>query len=83
MALSEKLEGVKNCAELEQLRGIEGNAASLYFGELDNLILQQKDEFYFHDRNKRPPTDNVNALLSFVYTLLANDCASALETARS
>lgn len=80
MALSDKLVSVRYCTDLEQLRGIEGNAASLYFGELDSLILQQKDEFYFHDRNKRPPMDNVNALLSFVYTLLANDCASALET---
>jgi CRISPR-associated protein Cas1 len=79
-ALSEKLKSLRGCADLEQLRGIEGNAASLYFGELDNLILQQKDDFYFSDRNKRPPTDNVNAMLSFCYTLLAGDCASALET---
>ena len=78
--LSEKMESLRKCADLEQLRGIEGNAASLYFGELDNLILQQKEDFYFADRSKRPPTDNVNAMLSFCYTLLANDCASALET---
>ena len=78
--LSSKIDEARQCENLEQLRGIEGNAASLYFGEFDSLILQQKEDFYFHVRNKRPPTDNVNALLSFTYTLLANDCASALET---
>lgn len=66
--------------QLGQLRGLEGNAASLYFGEFDHLILQQKDDFIFHERNRRPPTDNINSVLSFMYTILANDCASALET---
>jgi CRISPR-associated protein Cas1 len=79
--LTQILETVRLCTNLEQLRGLEGNAASLYFGELDKLILQQKEDFFFHDRVKRPPTDNVNAMLSFIYTILANDCASALETA--
>lgn len=66
--------------DLEQLRGIEGEAASQYFGAFDDLILQQKESFYFNCRNKRPPLDNVNAMLSFVYTLLAHDVAAALET---
>lgn len=66
--------------DLYQLRGIEGNAANLYFNVLDHLILQQKEDFFFYKRNKRPPLDNVNTLLSFVYTLLANDCALALES---
>lgn len=79
--LSAKLDETLHCENLEQLRGIEGNAASTYFNEFDKLILQQKDEFFFNGRNRRPPVDNVNALLSFVYTLLASDCASALETA--
>lgn len=79
-ALSQKLEAVNDCDDIEQLRGIEGSAAGLYFSVVDQLILQQKEDFYFHERNKRPPRDNVNALLSFVYTLLANNCASALET---
>ncbi len=77
--LSRILEDVNQCYDLEQLRGMEGNAANLYFGELDHLILQQKDDFIFQDRNRRPPTDNINSLLSFLYTILANDCASALE----
>lgn len=65
---------------LGQLRGIEGEAASVYFGVFDELILQQKDNFCFDIRNRRPPLDNVNALLSFVYTLLANQSAAALTT---
>jgi CRISPR-associated protein Cas1 len=64
---------------LEQLRGIEGEAASIYFSLLDSLILQQKESFSFTSRNRRPPLDNVNALLSFVYTLLSSNCTSALE----
>ena len=67
-------------SNLEQLRGIEGEAASVYFGVFDELILQQKDSFHFDVRNRRPPLDNVNALLSFVYTLLANQTAAALTT---
>lgn len=65
---------------LDQLRGYEGEAASQYFSVFDDLILQQKESFYFSYRNKRPPLDNVNAMLSFVYTLLAHDVAAALET---
>lgn len=69
----------KNCTNLNILRGFEGEAASLYFAQFDRLILQHKDFFCFNGRIKRPPTDPVNAMLSFTYTLLANDCASALE----
>jgi CRISPR-associated protein Cas1 len=61
------------------LRGIEGNAASEYFGTLDSLILSNKASFRFENRNRRPPADPVNAMLSFAYTLLAHDCQSALE----
>ena len=60
--------------------GLEGEAASVYFSVFDDLILQQKEDFYFHGRNKRPPLDNVNAMLSFGYSLLAGMCGSALET---
>jgi CRISPR-associated protein Cas1 len=65
---------------LDGLRGVEGDAAQEYFGVFDELILHQKKEFFFHARNRRPPLDNVNALLSFLYVLLAHDIASALET---
>ena len=64
----------------EDLRGIEGNAARLYFSVFDQLILQNKALFSFTGRSKRPPLGCVNALLSFAYTLLAHDCASALES---
>ena len=53
---------------------------SVYFGVFDQLILQQKKEFTFHGRSRRPPLDNVNAMLSFIYTLLANTIESALES---
>lgn len=68
------------CEEHEVLRGIEGEAAKLYFSVFNDLILQQKEHFSFNGRNKRPPLDNVNALLSFAYTLLTNNIVSALET---
>lgn len=77
--LQQSLNQVKNCSNMEQLRGYEGEAASVYFGVFDQLILQQKKDFKFEGRNRRPPLDNVNAMLSFFYTLLTNMCASALD----
>ena len=77
--LKNSLEYIQNCQTKEQLRGYEGEAASVYFGVLDELILQQKKDFTFQGRNKRPPLDNMNAMLSFVYTLLTNTITSALE----
>lgn len=71
---------ILDVADLESLRGLEGAAANGYFGIFDQMILRQKEDFYFHERNRRPPLDNVNAMLSFTYSLLANDCASALES---
>lgn len=65
---------------LDFIRGAEGEAANHYFSVFDCLITTGKEEFYFKDRNRRPPTDNVNALLSFVYTLLVHDIESALES---
>ena len=64
----------------EILRGVEGSGAKIYFDVFDKLILQRKEAFSFENRNRRPPTDPVNAMLSFGYSLLANDCASALES---
>lgn len=63
---------------LEELRGIEGEAARLYFSVFDQLIIRDEG-FTFEGRSKRPPLDKVNAMLSFVYSLLAHDAASALE----
>ena len=65
---------------LDELRGFEGIAANAYFGVFDHLITAQKEHFFFHGRSRRPPLDNVNALLSFLYTLVMHDVRSALET---
>ncbi len=70
---------LEHAGSIESARGIEGDCARLYFSIFDNLIVAQKDCFRFRGRNKRPPLDNVNALLSFVYTLLTHDVESALE----
>ena len=63
----------------EILLGVEGNAASLYFSIFDDLILSNKQDFELKTRQRRPPIGKVNALLSFAYTILSHDCASALE----
>lgn len=77
--LQQLLPQIRAATDLEALRGLEGEAAAQYFDVFDELILSQKLDFSFDNRNRRPPQDNVNAMLSFAYTLLANDCASALE----
>lgn len=65
--------------DLDVLRSMEGAAAKIYFSVFDDMILRGKEDFFFHGRNRRPPLDRVNALLSFLYTMLGSDCASALE----
>ena len=66
--------------ELDSIRGIEGEAASRYFACFPNLILpRQRDNFPFNGRNRRPPLDAVNTLLSFIYTLITQETASALQ----
>lgn len=71
---------VKEETSLGSLRGLEGVGAAAYFDVFDEMILRDKEVFFFHGRNRRPPLDNVNAMLSFAYSLLTNDCASALES---
>jgi CRISPR-associated protein Cas1 len=65
--------------DLEAIRGKEGEAGHAYFSVFNRLIVAQKEGFSFKERSRRPPLDSVNALLSFVYTLLAHDCAGACE----
>src|SRR5699024_3644870 len=77
--LAAALPRIEDAMTTEELRGIEGEAAKLYFDGFDDLILQQRPDFAFAGRSRRPPLDPVNALLSFAYTLLARDCAAALE----
>ncbi len=71
---------VRKETSLERLRGLEGIGASIYFSVFDDMILGDKENFFFRERSRRPPLDAVNALLSFAYSLLANDCSCALES---
>ena len=70
---------VMQTSDLEALRGVEGKAAVSYFSAFDDMILKQKEQFFFTERNRRPPLDNMNCLLSFLYALLMNDVGAALE----
>lgn len=79
-ALKTTLTVIGERRDIEALMAFEGNAASVYFGVFDHLILHQKDDFRFVERSRRPPRDAMNALLSFLYTLLTNEAVSALET---
>lgn len=74
------LRTVANSRDLEELRGLEGRAAHVYFSTFDELILNRDPAFRFQGRNRRPPRDIVNALLSFLYALLRHDIQCALET---
>jgi CRISPR-associated protein Cas1 len=67
--------------DLDRLRGVEGDASSEYFSVFNDLIVTQKESFVFSGRNRRPPLDSVNAMLSFGYSMLANDLRSACEAA--
>ena len=79
-AIDRILDQVPKAADVDAVRGYEGLAAAEYFACFNHLIIDQKDDLVFKDRSRRPPLDEVNALLSFVYTLLAHDVRSALET---
>ncbi|MCW3053150.1 MAG: CRISPR-associated endonuclease Cas1, partial [Chthonomonadales bacterium] len=76
--LADGMRALLTVPSLEVLRGIEGQAATVYFGAFQ-LLLRQPG-FSFQTRQKRPPTDPVNALLSFAYTLVANELLSAIHT---
>lgn len=71
---------VDRAAHLGEVRGIEGQAANLYFSGFDQIILNQKEEFSLNNRSRRPPLDRINALLSFLYTLLTHEVSAALES---
>lgn len=83
-AVSQQLQGLlpQIAAETspDSLRGLEGIGAAAYFSVLDEMILQGKETFFFRERSRRPPLDAFNAMLSFAYSLLSHDCASALES---
>jgi CRISPR-associated protein Cas1 len=75
-----QLQELQRAMPLDQIRGTEGEAARSYFVAFDELILQQKEAFFLHERTRRPPRDNVNALLSFLYTLVTYDVVAACES---
>jgi CRISP-associated protein Cas1 len=77
--LLQHLQTVAGDFPVDALRGTEGIAARSYFEAFDSLIVQQKEDFFLRERSRRPPRDNMNALLSFIYTLLRHDFTAALE----
>ena len=80
LRLKRVLEEVPRAESVDEIRGHEGDAARTYFDAFDDLILADKGQFFFRRRSRRPPLDNMNALLSFLYTLLTHDTVGALET---
>jgi CRISPR-associated protein Cas1 len=79
VALKGILAVIPVCTAISDLMAFEGSAAKIYFSMFNQLILQQREDFEFKERSRRPPLDNMNSLLSFLYTLLTNETASALE----
>jgi|LSQX01.1.fsa_nt_gb CRISPR-associated protein Cas1 len=75
--ISRALERLEDCEDIRRIRGIEGDASASYFAVFDRMI--RADAMTFCGRNRRPPRDPVNGLLSFLYALATNDCCSALE----
>jgi len=73
------IQRVRRTEDIDILRGLEGEAANYYFSAFNGLLVSQQEAFQMTGRNRRPPLDPMNALLSFLYTLLAHDCEAALE----
>lgn len=78
--MAEMPERLEKATEGDAIRGIEGEAAHIYFTCFNQLLLSQEDAFCMNNRNRRPPTDRMNALLSFIYTLLTHEVTAALES---
>lgn len=76
---AEAIANTEKVKDLDKLRGIEGYAAKTYFGAFTNMVRTNRSSFTFTERSRRPPRDPINALLSFVYTLLSNECIAACE----
>jgi CRISPR-associated protein Cas1 len=78
-SLRRSLNSLEASTDLDQIRGLEGDAARTYFGVLDRLVREDRKAFRLQGRSRRPPRDRMNALLSFLYTLLLSDCIAAAE----
>lgn len=76
--IAHRLRALATAPDLDSVRGLEGEAAAQYFSVFGQLVVQQREHFPFGDRTRRPPTDPLNALLSYLYTLLRFDAAAAL-----
>lgn len=75
----DSIQSVEKVSDLDKLRGMEGYAAKSYFAAFSSMVRTSRTVFEFVERSRRPPRDPINALLSFVYTLLVNECVSACE----
>ena len=78
--LKERIGKIREAKSLELLRGFEGECARVYFEGLNELILVDKCNFFMQNRSRRPPLDNMNAILSYLYVLLMHDIQAALES---
>ncbi len=78
--LTAALRRLQTALDLDEVRGVEGDAAHAYFAAFNHLVVKNKDDFFFHQRSRRPPLDRINCLLSFLYTLVMHDVRSALES---
>lgn len=79
LRFKKQLETIQNIEDIDMLRGLEGDTAKLYFSLFDRMITADKESFFMRERSRRPPLDNLNALLSFLYTLLTHDAVGACE----
>ncbi|MBT9547583.1 MAG: type I-C CRISPR-associated endonuclease Cas1 [Candidatus Sericytochromatia bacterium] len=78
-SLSPLLNKLSEADDLDSIRGLEGISAKNYFSVFQYMIRNERDVFPFTKRSRRPPLDRTNALMSFLYSMLLNDCVSALE----
>jgi CRISPR-associated protein Cas1 len=78
-SMRRSLASLEVSTDLDHIRGLEGDAARAYFGALDRMVREDRDAFRLNGRSRRPPLDRMNALLSFLYTLLLSDCVAATE----
>jgi CRISPR-associated protein Cas1 len=80
-SLRSSVRSLQQATDLDSMRGIEGDAAKVYFSALNGVVRREaRQHFGMDGRTRRPPRDRINALLSFLYSMLMNDCRSALET---
>lgn len=78
--LGRRIEKLRRVSSLDEIRGVEGDCGHIYFGIFRHLVTARDDTFRLTERSRRPPLDNMNSLLSFLYTLLMHDLSSAIES---